>query len=202
MFFSTERYESFNSVTRSALIHSNRQAPSHDAARAFAGYDRVKHIMAGGAWQVSGSTKWETVSPNVLEILNNAPTFHHMLGIPKDVLHEPGTSQIFKAGIGLMILIGKIIYKRRTGIDREQHTDWENSLTFKHAPVKLLVASCREGESVVAKNGDIVQRQFHALANLQVVRTLARFPLMANERPYRMIQARSLSFYTKYLRCT
>ncbi|KAI0631690.1 hypothetical protein C8Q77DRAFT_1017536, partial [Trametes polyzona] len=46
--FSTERYESFNHVFRLSSVYSNRQAPSRDSCRAFAGNDIVKHIVSGG----------------------------------------------------------------------------------------------------------------------------------------------------------
>ncbi len=46
--FATEAFESFNAVIRAKSIHSNRQAPSRDIARAFAQGNRIRHLLAGG----------------------------------------------------------------------------------------------------------------------------------------------------------
>ncbi|KIO19575.1 hypothetical protein M407DRAFT_82625, partial [Tulasnella calospora MUT 4182] len=54
--FATEAFESFNAVIRSKSVHSNRQAPSRDIARAFAQESRVRHLMSGGAFPVDIST--------------------------------------------------------------------------------------------------------------------------------------------------
>ncbi|CUA75716.1 Dynein heavy chain, cytoplasmic [Rhizoctonia solani] len=47
LLFSTERFESFNSVFRAASMFSNRQAPSRDIARRFANIERAKHEAFG-----------------------------------------------------------------------------------------------------------------------------------------------------------
>lgn len=54
--FATEAFESFNAIIRSKSVHSNRQAPSRDIARAFAQESRVRHLMSGGAFPVDIST--------------------------------------------------------------------------------------------------------------------------------------------------
>ncbi|KAI0638455.1 hypothetical protein C8Q77DRAFT_1188202 [Trametes polyzona] len=46
--FATEAFESFNAVIRAKSVHSNRQAPSRDIARAFAQSNRVRHLLSGG----------------------------------------------------------------------------------------------------------------------------------------------------------
>ncbi|KAL0566487.1 hypothetical protein V5O48_015525 [Marasmius crinis-equi] len=52
--FATETFESFNVVIREKSIHSNRHAPSHDLAVAFAAGSRVRHFCSGGKFlQVS-----------------------------------------------------------------------------------------------------------------------------------------------------
>ncbi|KAF6758067.1 hypothetical protein DFP72DRAFT_1065314 [Ephemerocybe angulata] len=51
--FATEAFESFNAVIRAKSVHSNRQAPSRDIARAFAKGNRVRHFLSGGLFQVS-----------------------------------------------------------------------------------------------------------------------------------------------------
>ncbi|KAK7025377.1 hypothetical protein VNI00_016013 [Paramarasmius palmivorus] len=49
--FATEAFESFNAVIRAKSVHSNRQAPSRDIARAFAQGNRIRHILSGGLFQ-------------------------------------------------------------------------------------------------------------------------------------------------------
>ncbi|OSD04147.1 hypothetical protein PYCCODRAFT_1364884 [Trametes coccinea BRFM310] len=46
--FATEAFESFNAVIRAKSVHSNRQAPSRDIARAFGQANRVRHLLSGG----------------------------------------------------------------------------------------------------------------------------------------------------------
>ncbi|KAJ3534303.1 hypothetical protein NMY22_g6988 [Coprinellus aureogranulatus] len=53
--FATEAFESFNSVIRAKSVHSNRQAPSRDIARAFAQGNRIRHLVSGGKFQVLNS---------------------------------------------------------------------------------------------------------------------------------------------------
>ncbi|KAI0355311.1 hypothetical protein OH77DRAFT_1424796, partial [Trametes cingulata] len=49
--FATEAFESFNAVIRAKSVHSNRQAPSRDIARAFAQGNRIRHLLSGGCFQ-------------------------------------------------------------------------------------------------------------------------------------------------------
>ena len=46
--FATEAFESFNAIIRAKSVHSNRQAPSRDIARAFAQGNRIRHLLSGG----------------------------------------------------------------------------------------------------------------------------------------------------------
>ncbi|KZV90434.1 hypothetical protein EXIGLDRAFT_649329, partial [Exidia glandulosa HHB12029] len=50
--FATEAFESFNAVIRAKSVHSNRQAPSRDIARAFAHGNRIRHLVSGGYFRV------------------------------------------------------------------------------------------------------------------------------------------------------
>ncbi|KAI9438663.1 hypothetical protein H4582DRAFT_2076295 [Lactarius indigo] len=50
--FATEPFESFNAIIRAKSIHSNRLAPSHDIALAFAHANRVRHLLSGGCHHV------------------------------------------------------------------------------------------------------------------------------------------------------
>ncbi|KAF6750688.1 hypothetical protein DFP72DRAFT_991577 [Ephemerocybe angulata] len=49
--FATEGFESFNAIIRAKSVHSNRQAPSRDIARAFGQASRVRHLVSGGLFQ-------------------------------------------------------------------------------------------------------------------------------------------------------
>lgn len=48
--FATEAFESFNAVIRAKSVHSNRQAPLRDIARAFAQGNRIRHLLSGGCF--------------------------------------------------------------------------------------------------------------------------------------------------------
>ncbi|CDO76792.1 hypothetical protein BN946_scf184978.g21 [Trametes cinnabarina] len=52
--FATEAFESFNAVIRAKSVHSNRQAPSRDIARAFGQANRVRHLLSGGFFLWTG----------------------------------------------------------------------------------------------------------------------------------------------------
>jgi hypothetical protein len=47
--FSTEKFESFNSLLRKASVHSNHQRPGHDLAVTFANYKTMRAILSGGS---------------------------------------------------------------------------------------------------------------------------------------------------------
>ncbi|KAI0628275.1 hypothetical protein C8Q77DRAFT_1068295 [Trametes polyzona] len=53
--FATESFESFNAVIRAKSVHSNRQAPSRDIARAFAQSNRIRHLLSGGYFMYNTS---------------------------------------------------------------------------------------------------------------------------------------------------
>lgn len=82
--FSTERYESFNSVFRLTCIHSNRQAPSRDSCQTFAYTDAVKHIATGGYWAETneGRRSWTRAGSAIREYLESHPEHAALLAIP------------------------------------------------------------------------------------------------------------------------
>ena len=90
MLFATERYESFNSVVRQALVHSNRQAPSLDSSRTFANFDHIKHIFSGGFWKDSRFGNWVQVLPAVCSIIEKSGTFRGFLGIHEKAIQHGG----------------------------------------------------------------------------------------------------------------
>jgi hypothetical protein len=92
LYNATERFESFNSIVRTALIHSNRQAPSRDAARTFAGFDRIKHIFGGGYWYDSGTCQWIRAGTGVRNFFLKKPAFGDLLNAPGPALINAGMS--------------------------------------------------------------------------------------------------------------
>ncbi|KIO17254.1 hypothetical protein M407DRAFT_33083 [Tulasnella calospora MUT 4182] len=80
--FSTERYESFNSVFRLTCIHSNRQAPSRDSCQRMAYVDSMKHVVTGGFWYSAVHQRWVKAGSAVHELLNTAPELISLLAIP------------------------------------------------------------------------------------------------------------------------
>jgi hypothetical protein len=95
--FSTERYESFNSVFRLASIHSNRHAPSFDICTTFAIYDAIKHIFTGGYWYDSSKKGggprdwgWVQAGKEVQALFKDYPEYVHLFGLTIDNQHKPG----------------------------------------------------------------------------------------------------------------
>ncbi|KAI9067152.1 hypothetical protein FKP32DRAFT_1684097 [Trametes sanguinea] len=72
--FATEGFESFNAVIRSKSIHSNRQAPSRDIARAFARANRTRHLLSGGVF-LPHVRNPSTAAPPSVDSPNSAPAY-------------------------------------------------------------------------------------------------------------------------------
>ncbi|KAF8840259.1 hypothetical protein BDN67DRAFT_880617, partial [Paxillus ammoniavirescens] len=82
--FSTERYESFNSVFRLSCVHSNRQAPSRDSCKTFACQDIIKHIATGGYWFDKEIKKWVRGGSALQSYLPERPAQARLLGIKSE----------------------------------------------------------------------------------------------------------------------
>ena len=83
--FSTERFESFNSVFRMASIFSNKQAPSRDTCCTFAEQDNIKHIVTGGYWKDPKTGKWVRAGTGVLKYMDEHPEQCHLIGLPTNM---------------------------------------------------------------------------------------------------------------------
>lgn len=88
--YSTEQYESFNSVFRLSSIFSNRQAPSRDICKMFASQDMMKHIATGGYWWSKDAQEWMTAGPGVRHHLKLYPAQARLLGLKFDLIPVPG----------------------------------------------------------------------------------------------------------------
>ncbi|KAI0366958.1 hypothetical protein BV20DRAFT_1038073 [Pilatotrama ljubarskyi] len=78
--FSTERYKSFNHVFRQSSIYSNRQAPSRDSCKAFAGHDMVKHVALGGFWYDRDAKRWVRAGSAILDYMEAHPEQKRFFG--------------------------------------------------------------------------------------------------------------------------
>ena len=103
--FSTERYESFNRVFRLSSIYSNRQLPSRDTCTTFASHDIVKHIATGGFWFDATFKKWVCAGTDVRGYIQRNPTTAHLLGVPSNKAHDPGTPGNNPSTAHLIIII-------------------------------------------------------------------------------------------------
>ena len=90
LLFSTERYESFNTVFRLTCIHSNRQAPSRDCSTTFAHLDRVKHIISGGYWYDKRYGRFVCASKRVMGTVLKNSEYAHLIGLHKTRQKTPG----------------------------------------------------------------------------------------------------------------
>lgn len=90
LIFSTERYESFNSVFRSTCILSNRQAPSLDSCEQFADFDVMKHVATGGSWYHAATKRWVHAGPDVIQRVKKRKELSKLLGWTSDQVKSPG----------------------------------------------------------------------------------------------------------------
>ena len=69
IYYSTEVYESMNSLYRDAAIHTNRAAYSKDVGVSIAQGLAIRHIQHGGHWL--HDERWWSASPTLLQIMND-----------------------------------------------------------------------------------------------------------------------------------
>jgi hypothetical protein len=107
--FATEAFESFNANIRLKSVHSNRQAPSRDIARAFAQLNRLRHLMSGGWFLVEKDVAYDY---DVRE-----PLFERR--VPSSVEGEPAVLKTFvyrQYGQGPMLLAQTTIVRDAIGL--------------------------------------------------------------------------------------
>ncbi|KAI0309567.1 hypothetical protein OF83DRAFT_1296195 [Amylostereum chailletii] len=97
--FATEVFEAFNAVIRGWCIHSNRLAPSRDAAVAAAEQKRVRHLASGGYYCIPEHEDefgqhfdecWVTIGPGPTEILSISSVVTKRLGIKSKPMANTG----------------------------------------------------------------------------------------------------------------
>lgn len=99
---STERYESFNSVFRLASILSNRQAPSRDISRTFAGQDAFKHVATGGYFRHPKSKRWVRAGHFVTDHLRSHKGHARLIGLNVKSEAKPGKQTCILAFTGVV----------------------------------------------------------------------------------------------------
>jgi hypothetical protein len=86
----SERYESYNSNFRLMSILSTRQAPSMDAAHAFARIDRLTHVAAGGWWYSPDHRQYIQAGQAIIDHMNNSSKSRELLGLEANSGAPPG----------------------------------------------------------------------------------------------------------------
>ncbi|KAH8926419.1 hypothetical protein BT69DRAFT_1215259 [Atractiella rhizophila] len=90
--YATEKFESYNGISRLRSVFSNHQAPGVDIAASFSGYDRVRHIFSGGFWKDKVTGEWVCASSKVRAIMHDQ-SYHQMLGLTlPPAWSQPNTS--------------------------------------------------------------------------------------------------------------
>ena len=106
--FATETFESFNALIRDHSVHSNRQAPSRDIARAFANANRIRHLLSGGkflkeddvAKKKGSMANIDSEPARELSGAGPPPSFSRFQVIGKDVLDLIQTNNLVRKLFG------------------------------------------------------------------------------------------------------
>ena len=69
MVFATEKFESYNHITRNVGFFTNRRAPSRDIARAFGNWNAMRHMISGGVWK--GNGEWVQAGERIREMFHD-----------------------------------------------------------------------------------------------------------------------------------
>jgi hypothetical protein len=77
--FSTEKFESFNSILRKASVHSNHHRPGHDLAVTFANYEAMRAVLSGGSLYHHQLNGYFEASSNVTNMFQK-PTISQAMG--------------------------------------------------------------------------------------------------------------------------
>ncbi|OAV85817.1 hypothetical protein PTTG_30248 [Puccinia triticina 1-1 BBBD Race 1] len=78
--FATEKFENYNGIVRTASIHSNRQAPSHDLALTFSNYHIERLLYSGAYLHDSKTGEYFQAKPNVTNIFKSNVLIQKLFG--------------------------------------------------------------------------------------------------------------------------
>ncbi|KAG9098244.1 hypothetical protein FRC06_006616 [Ceratobasidium sp. 370] len=155
--FSTERYESYHAIFRAAMVKSNRQAPSRDAAKAIASIDRVQHICMGGYWRKADGSGWEQASLALLQFMRKSKVFSKILGIYQYLDPTPGT----------VTMVARTKSKGKTHVTSA--VPWLSTLTSKTGVPFVepggsdIGATYQSIKQVIARTGDTITAGSHSI---------------------------------------
>lgn len=154
--YSTERYESFNSVFRLASIFSNRQAPSRDICNSFAAQDMMKHVATGGHWWSDAAKAWVRAGPEVTHLLEKYPDQARLLGLKWDSTASPGMCVRVSSIDDIDHIPGDVELPLGTRRQKIPAIVWSNTLASTFAQ-SLLPSNklLRSYTSITTKSGDI-----------------------------------------------
>jgi hypothetical protein len=137
--FATEPFESFNALIRAKIIHSNRLAPSHDIAVAFAHTNRVRHLLSGGYHHVRHGEESSRYSCSFK--LLSTPARVAVSGISFDA----GEAGVWRRGAPgpLRLIEEHAVIRSYLGLDAQSNSNqFGTCLSLPSCPLSNLVAPC------------------------------------------------------------
>ncbi|KAK7006456.1 hypothetical protein R3P38DRAFT_3038299 [Favolaschia claudopus] len=146
--FATEAFESFNAIIRAKSVHSNRHAPSRDIALAFAQGNRIRHLLSGGLFLLSQSTRDNGTS---IKFSKN-PTEWKSIGLaPRLLVESPNTVTSY---LGLEDKIRPTF--GLCTLDQRRERPITETLTGQHAAEwSSKKGIVRTGKTLTLENGDV-----------------------------------------------
>jgi hypothetical protein len=89
--FATEKFESYNSILRTASIHSNRLSPSRDLAISFSNYQNMRLLLAGATLFDHKKSEYFSVSPEVTNIFRDNTLIQKSMGYNHQAINQGPT---------------------------------------------------------------------------------------------------------------
>ena len=173
--FVTEAFEAFNAVIRAKSVHSNRQAPSHDIALAFAQGNRIRHLLSLGMFR----EKHSEGNPSLPERRYIGPAVQALVNSPGSIIQEylgiPGEAGKARNGEHLSLVAVFPIRPRlnfMTGSCKKSENGlclFRDTLTSKHIPHAALqiehpfTSKVQEMKEMILLNGDKCPLHTHAI---------------------------------------
>jgi hypothetical protein len=86
--FATEKFESYNSILRTASIHSNRQSPSRDLAITFSNYQTIRLILSGAYLYDHETQEYFQASLHVTNIFSQNEVIQKSMGYNSHLVEQ------------------------------------------------------------------------------------------------------------------